>query len=259
MVGLGAAAAGFAVWAAQPAKVVTEWTPSPAPTPSERQAQAAPGEFPQAAERQGFGRPAAQTPPAGDSKAEAAPTAVAGPAAHETEDWPRPREAPPTDPTPQTPPAVLFPASTEDFDRKGNWPLRRFHAAADRSTVEPGKAVRVFATMTDPAGITLITDLTAYGSQSFFRTGYILRNASRYELFTSIAQRGDRLTVTAALNGGFDRASSGSVTLASGQTGSIRLPNGQLVQVTPTLRDETPREQAYGTGRVPLVERFWRP
>jgi hypothetical protein len=250
-VGLGGAAVGFAVWAAQPPRIVTEWTPGPAPR-SERLG-ATPGEV--AADRQATGRPEPHSTPATDKPARMALAAASSAAPPGADDWPRPTQAP----APQAPPAVLLPVSTDDFDRMGNWPLRRFHAAADRSMVEPGKAVRVLATMTDPRGITLTTDLTAYGSQSYFRTGYILRNGSRYELFTGVVQRGDRLTVTAALNGGFDRASSGSVTLASGQTGSIRLPNGQLVQVTPTLRDETPKEQTYGSGRVPPAERFWRP
>ncbi|MDB5462836.1 MAG: hypothetical protein JWP23_1225, partial [Phenylobacterium sp.] len=116
----------------------------------------------------------------------------------------------------------------------------------DWSAVEPGSAVRVLATMTDPEGIPLTTDLTAFGSQSWYRLGYVRRNASRYKLFTSVAQHGDRLVVTAALDRSFRFMVSGSVELASGETGTITLPPGQVVTVTPTLRPETPEELAEG-------------
>ncbi|HEV2532405.1 M56 family metallopeptidase [Phenylobacterium sp.] len=137
---------------------------------------------------------------------------------------------------------------------------RRVHTAAGWSRVEPGSAVRVRATMTDRDGIPLTTDLTAFGSQSYYRLGYILRNASRYKLFTSVVQNGDRLLVTASLSGRFDPASSGSVTLASGQTGQIRLSGGEVVLVTPTIRPETPEEVEAGRGRrFVRVDRIWTP
>jgi len=120
----------------------------------------------------------------------------------------------------------------------------RIHAAAGWSSVEPGSAVRVLATMTDPDGIPLITDLTAFGSQSRYRIGYVQRNASRYKLFTRVVQNGDRLLVTAALNRSFQPMVSGSTELVSGETGAIRLPNGLVATVTPTLRPETPEEIA---------------
>lgn len=123
-------------------------------------------------------------------------------------------------------------------------PTRRIHAIADWSSVEPGSAVRVLATMTDPEGIPLTTDLTAFGSQSWYRLGYVRRNASHYKLFTSVVQHGDRLRVTAGLNRSFQSLVSGAIELGSGETGTIRLPNGLLVTVTPTLWAETPAEIA---------------
>jgi len=120
----------------------------------------------------------------------------------------------------------------------------RIHAAANWSSVEPGSAVRVLATMTDPEGIPLVTDLTAFGSQSRYRVGYVERNSSRYKLFTRVEQHGDRMLVTAALNQSFQPMVSGSTELASGETGTIRLPNGLVATVTPTLRPETPEEIA---------------
>jgi len=44
-----------------------------------------------------------------------------------------------------------------------------------------------------------------------------------------------------------------SIELASGETGTIRLPNGLAVTVTPTLRPETPDEVSEGRGR-PRIE-----
>jgi hypothetical protein len=136
------------------------------------------------------------------------------------------------------------PGGPEGLMRPGFFGPGRIHAAAGWSAVEPGSAVRVLATMTDPEGIPLVTDLTAFGSQSRYRIGYVERNASRYKLFTSVVQRGERLLVTAALNQSFRPLVSGSVELASGETGTVRLPNGQLVTVTPTVRPETPEELA---------------
>lgn len=125
-------------------------------------------------------------------------------------------------------------------------PARRVHALAAWSSVEPGSAVRVYATMKDPDGRSLITDLTAFGSQSWYRLGYIERDDSRFKLFTKVTQHGDRLTVTAGLNASLGPMASGSVELASGETGVIRLRNGLAVTVTPTLRAETAEELAEG-------------
>jgi hypothetical protein len=100
--------------------------------------------------------------------------------------------------------------------------------------------------MVDPDGVPLVTDLTAFGSQSYYRLGYVQRRDSRYKLFTSVVQRGDKLVVTAGLNHLFDPLLSGSVELRSGETGKIALRNGEVVTVTPTIRPETPQEIADG-------------
>ncbi|THD74400.1 MAG: hypothetical protein E7812_18950 [Phenylobacterium sp.] len=142
-------------------------------------------------------------------------------------------------------------------------PPQRVHTLSRWSWVEPGSAVRVLATMTDPDGAPLTTDLTAFGSQSFYRLGYIRRGGSRYKLFTRVAQHGERLVVTAGLNGRLEPMTSGSVTLTSGQTGRITLPSGQVIKVTPTIRPETPEELAAGRGlggrRYVRVDRVWTP
>jgi hypothetical protein len=123
-------------------------------------------------------------------------------------------------------------------------PPRRVHMIANWSSVSPGSAVRVVAKMTDPTGNLLTTDLTAFGSQSYYRLGCIRRQESRYKLFTAVAQHGERLLVTAGLSGAFSSQVTGSIELASGETGTIRLPNGMQVTVTPLLRAETAAEQA---------------
>ncbi len=137
----------------------------------------------------------------------------------------------------------------------GEYGPSKIHAIARWSSVDPGSAVRVYATMKDPDGHALVTDLTAFGSQSWYRLGYIERGHSRFKLFTKVSQHGDRLTVTAGLNESLHPMVSGSVDLASGETGTIRLPNGLAVTVTPTLRAETPDEVAEGqrTGRRGFV------
>jgi hypothetical protein len=120
--------------------------------------------------------------------------------------------------------------------------VSKIRSLAHRSTVEPGSAVRVLATMVDPEGRRLTTDLTAFGSQSAYRTGWFERDGSRQALFTSVYQDGDRLTVSASLDRRFEPWNSGSIVLAAGQTGQIVLGNGQIVTVTPTVRRETPEE-----------------
>lgn len=147
-----------------------------------------------------------------------------------------PREGPQPDPMPQV--------RSEDAD--GPVRTRKIHAVARQSAVEPGSAVRVLATMVDRDGIPLVTDMTAYGSQSAYRTGYFRREGSRYALFTRVRQDGDRLWVTASLDSRFSPETSGAVMLGSGQTGRITLGDGQVVTVTPTLRPETPQEVEEG-------------
>jgi hypothetical protein len=140
-------------------------------------------------------------------------------------------------------------------------PPRNFkvHAIANRSAVEPGSAVRVLATMTDPDGVPLTTDLTAFGSQSAYRAGYYERTGSRYSLFTSVAQQDDRLLVTASLDRRFSPEVSGVANLASGETGKIVLGDGQVVTVTPWIRPETLREVEEGQRALRDRERFPNP
>jgi beta-lactamase regulating signal transducer with metallopeptidase domain len=132
----------------------------------------------------------------------------------------------------------------------GSFGPSKIRGIANWSSVEPGLAVRVLATMTDPDGVPLTTDLTSFGSQSRYRLGYVERNSSRFKLFTRVVQHGERLLVTAGLNRPFTPMLSGTVELTSGETGTIRLPTGQLVTVTPTVRPETPDEVAEGQGRA---------
>jgi hypothetical protein len=100
--------------------------------------------------------------------------------------------------------------------------------------------------MTDRDGVPLTTDLTAFGSQSAYRYGYFWKKGSRYSLFTSVVQQGDRFLVTASLDRRFTPERSGSTVLAAGQTGKILLGDGQMVAVTPWVRPETPQEVEEG-------------
>jgi hypothetical protein len=139
---------------------------------------------------------------------------------------------------PQVSSAAAWPADAPmrpDFSGK-------IFAIADRSAVAPGNAVRVTASMTDPDGVKLITDLTAFGSQSRYRDGFIVRNGSRFSLFTSVVQQGDRLLVAASLDRNFRPATSGVTVVAPGEAGDVVLPNGQVVKVVATVRPETPDE-----------------
>jgi beta-lactamase regulating signal transducer with metallopeptidase domain len=169
-------------------------------------------------------------------------------------------QSPPKPPTAEAPPAAAAAEPPEGCADDGPptpaqhrrlppglfGPSRKVHAIANWSSIEPGSAVRVVAKMSDPEGIPLTTDLTAFGSQSWYRLGCIRTHASRYKLFTSVTQRGPRLTVTAGLDRSFRAIVSGTVELASGETGTITLPNGLKVIVTPFLRPETPQESAEG-------------
>ncbi|HZZ66620.1 MAG TPA: M56 family metallopeptidase [Phenylobacterium sp.] len=134
-------------------------------------------------------------------------------------------------------------------------PPRKALGAARWSSVDPGSAVRVLATMQDPDGVPLTTDLTAFGSQSRYRLGYVRRDFSHYRLFTSVVQRGDRFQVTAGLNKAFSRLVTGSIELAAGETGTIALPSGLQVNVTPTVRPQTAEEiaEARGPARVDVT------
>jgi beta-lactamase regulating signal transducer with metallopeptidase domain len=130
--------------------------------------------------------------------------------------------------------------------RGGPARIRKIHSVARQSAVEPGSAVRVLATMVDRDGVPLVTDMTAYGSQSLYRTGYFRRDGSRYALFTRVRQDGEQLWITASLDNRFNAETSGAIALVSGQTGRIVLGDGQTVTVTPTVRPETPDEVEEG-------------
>lgn len=220
---LGVAAA-FSAWAARPPEIVAV-TAAPDAWSSSK-ATAAPRRAPEPAAAREPG--AARTGPVVQASGPAADVArrtadaAAAQAAADAQTAPAPAESQP----------VLEP------------PLRaeKIRSLARRSTVEPGSAVRVFATMVDPEGRRLTTDLTAYGSQSAYRTGWFERDGSRQALFTSVYQDGDRFTVSASLDRRFESWNSGSIVLAAGQTGQIVLGNGQVVTVTPTVRRETPAE-----------------
>ncbi|MDB5474638.1 MAG: hypothetical protein JWP49_149 [Phenylobacterium sp.] len=121
-------------------------------------------------------------------------------------------------------------------------PAYRIRGASRRSQVEPGSAVRLFASMIDPEGHRLVTDLTAFGSQSDYRTGYFTRDGSPYSLFTAVAQDGEVLRVTASLSGRFAPGATRTIALRSGETGTTTFDDGQTVTVTAVLRKETPDE-----------------
>jgi hypothetical protein len=120
--------------------------------------------------------------------------------------------------------------------------LRIIGALADRSSVQPGAAVRVVASTVAPDGARLWADFTAFGSQRLYRKGAYERDGSRYSLFTSVVQDGDRLRVTASLGRGFRPDQTGSIELSPGDSGVIRLPTGGEVAVTTSVRAETPDE-----------------
>ena len=207
LLGLGVA---WSAWAARPAQTVL----APAPL----QAPPAPA---------GWTAPAAApTPPRAEARKPAA--------------WPQPRFDPAADPAPTPAGAPPTDAEAQPF------PDHKIYAVAARSSVEPGSAVRVLATMTDRDGVPLTTDLTAFGSQSAYRYGYYWNKGSRYSLFTSVVQQGDRFAVTASLDRRFSPERSGGAVLAAGQTGKIVLGDGQVVTVTPWVRPETPQEVEEG-------------
>jgi beta-lactamase regulating signal transducer with metallopeptidase domain len=120
--------------------------------------------------------------------------------------------------------------------------MRIIRAVAQRSTVELGSAVRVVASGLSPDGAPLWADFTAFGSQRLYRKGSYERNGSRFSLFTSVVQDGQRLRVTVSLTRAFHPDLTGSIDLAPNQTGVLRLPTGQPIVVTATVRSETTEE-----------------
>ena len=127
-------------------------------------------------------------------------------------------------------------------DPRSERPPRRIFAAAGRSSVEPGSAVRLVASSMDAEGRPLMTDLTSFGSQHYFRTGTYIADGSRERLFTAVVQRGERLWVTASLSKRFRPEETATVEMRAGETRTFTLPNGRPVVVTPTLRAETAAE-----------------
>lgn len=130
---------------------------------------------------------------------------------------------------------------------------RRIFTAAGRSSVEPGTAVRLVASTTDADGRPLMTDLTSFGSQHYFRTGTFIASGSRERLFTAVVQRGQRLFVTASLSKRFDPEDTATIEMGPGETRTLTLPNGWPVVVTPVVRAETAEEMAGDRGAFAVV------
>ncbi len=136
-------------------------------------------------------------------------------------------------------------------------PARIIHAVADRSLVQPGSAVRVVASGLAPDGVPLWSDFTAFGSQRLYRKGAYERGGSRYSIFTSVVQEGQRLRVTVSLGRGFRPELTGSIDLAPNQTGVLRLPTGQPVVVSATVRPETAEEVEEGRRMIERGDGGW--
>ncbi len=136
-------------------------------------------------------------------------------------------------------------------------PPRIIHAVADRSQVQPGSAVRVVASGVAPDGAPLWSDFTAFGSQRLYRKGAYERGGSRYSIFTSVVQEGQRLRVTVSLGRAFRPELTGSIDLAPNQTGVLRLPTGQPVVVSATVRPETAEEVEEGRRMMERGDAGW--
>ncbi|MFI4966620.1 MAG: M56 family metallopeptidase [Caulobacterales bacterium] len=121
-------------------------------------------------------------------------------------------------------------------------------ARANWSSVAPGSTVHVLAATRAPDGVPLTTEMTVFGSQARYQLRYVRRDSSHYRLFTSVAQHGDRLRVTAGVNRNFHPLAQGTVKLASGESGRVQLSDGRVVTVTATVRPETPQEAAEARG-----------
>jgi beta-lactamase regulating signal transducer with metallopeptidase domain len=213
-------AAGIGTWAARPAEMVLVSRPFSQPSPVAPIALVS-DPTPRV--------PSAPTRPRGpikprDTSSEVKAVKVAA------IDTPPPVQVEPT-------PAVFALAPAADASR-----MRIIRAVARRSTVEPGSAVRVVASGLSPDGVPLWADFTAFGSQQLYRKGSYERNGSRFSLFTSVVQDGQRLRVTVSLTRAFHPDLTASIDLAPNQTGVLRLPTGQPIVVTTTVRSETAEE-----------------
>jgi hypothetical protein len=236
---LGAGAMG-AAWTAKPVRIVSV---SAAPAPA---ARAAPAASPS---------PAPGVAPAPKLRAAQAKVATAP--------EPAPPPAPPStdataDATAQAASdTAVLPASDDAEARSATAWGRRVSTRARsgmRPLIAPGTAVRVQATTTAPDGPTLANDITSYGSNPLYRSGSYRRYGSAYGLYTSVYQQAGRFWVTATVMHQRQPVVSGTVALASGETGDINLANGQVVTVTATGRPETPEETEIGrTAMRPVV------
>ena len=232
LLGLGASSA---VWASRPPEVVLTVEPSPLARSGLARPPVPPR--PPAPPR----RPSPPRPPGPEAVVRLPADEIARAAA----DIPLP-----------APPAVVPPSEEGLPPSSEPRRLRIIHAVADRSLVQPGSAVRVVASTLSPDGAPLWADFTAFGSQRIFRKGAYERGGSRYSLFTSVVQDGERLRVTVSLGRQFRREQTGSIELAPGQTGVVRLPTGQDVVVTATVRPETPDEVEEGRRLMAYRDQF---
>lgn len=176
--------------------------------------------------------PQAPRPP----PAPVAPRAPKAPTRHVAEVAPKVAVAEPVlQPIAEPPPIVVAPPMQ----------MRRpriIHAVADRSQVQPGWAVQVVASGVAPDGARLWADFTAFGSQRLYRKGAYERGGSRYSLFTSVVQQGNHLLVTVSLGRNFRPEQTASIEMLPNQSGVVRLPTGQDIVVTTSVRAETPDE-----------------
>lgn len=204
-------------WAARPAEIAVTYAAPPVVAEAGERPSLSPSS-----------RPGAPAPPR-------RPSAPRAPASRTETAAAEPIPAPVA---PQAEPAVASPPALPVELRR----IRIIRAAAERSLVQPGSAVRVVARGLSPDGVPLWSDFTAFGSQRLYRVGAYERSGSRYSIFTSVIQEGERLRVTVSLGRAFKPELTGSIELAPNQTGVLRLPTGQPMVVTATVRPETPDE-----------------
>ena len=206
-------------WAARPAQIAVTFEAPPAVAPASERPSISPSPrapAPSPSPPQRPSAPRAPTPRTETAAAEPIPAPVAT----------------------QAEPAVASPPPLPVELRR----IRIIRAVAERSSVQPGSAVRVVASGLSPDGVPLWSDFTAFGSQRLYRVGAYERSGSRYSIFTSVVQEGERLRVTVSLGRAFKPELTGSIDLAPNQTGIVRLPTGQPMVVTATVRPETPDE-----------------
>jgi hypothetical protein len=169
-----------------------------------------------------------------------------------------PVPVPAPQPAPETAAVQAAQADAAPQAQPPPWTYARNQARAMRPLISPGSAVRVTASTVDPDGVSLSSDMTSLGSNPLYRKGWYQRAGSRYGLYTSVFQHGDRYWVTASLTYQRQQVVAGGVSLASGETGTIQLASGQVVTVTATARPATPEEteeaEAAANGRQVAME-----